>query len=56
MNSTLDLINKVLQQVSEELRAQQVNLETQELIEEIAFLEWVKAMENEYSAYSHCEE
>jgi cell division protein FtsB len=56
MENPLDLINKVLQEVSAELKARNVEMETQDLIEEIAFLEWVKAMENEYSAYSYCEE
>lgn len=56
MQTDLELINKILQQVSEELWAQRVSIETDKLIEEISFLQWVKHMENEYSAYSYCEE
>lgn len=49
-------INIILQQVAQELKARQIEIDTEELMQEIAFLEWVKAMENQYSAYSYCEE
>ena len=56
MKSDLELINKILQQVSEELKARNVEVDTEALMEEIEFLQWVRAMEDEYSAYSYCEE
>lgn len=52
----LDNINIILQQVAQELKSRQIEIDTENLMQEIAFLEWVKAMENEYSAYSYCEE
>ena len=51
-----DNINILLQQVAQELKSRQIEIDTENLMQEIAFLEWVKAMENEYSAYSYCEE
>jgi len=51
-----DNINILLQQVAQELKSRQIEIDTEHLMQEIAFLEWVKAMENEYSAYSYCEE
>lgn len=51
-----DNINILLQQVAQELKSRQIEIDTEHLMHEIAFLEWVKAMENEYSAYSYCEE
>ena len=56
MENNLELINTLLQQISEELKARNVEIESEALMQEIEFLQWVRAMEDEYSAYSYCEE
>lgn len=52
----LERINILLQEVAEQLRARQVEIDNEALLQEIAFLTWVNEMENMHSAYSYCEE
>lgn len=52
----LERINILLQEVADQLKARQVEIDTEQLMQEISFLTWVKEMENVYSAYSYFEE
>ncbi len=52
----LENINILLQEVADQLKARQVEIDTEQLMQEISFLTWVQEMETVYSAYSYCEE
>lgn len=52
----IEHINILLQEVADQLKARQVEIDTEQLMQEIAFLTWVGEMEKLHGAYSYCEE
>lgn len=52
----LERINILLQEVADQLKARQLEIDTEQLMQEISFLTWVSEMEKLHGAYSYSEE